>query len=156
MKLFIQVAIGLMVLMSSTIASWYEGSTLTMAIWEWKHTAVFSKWINGSVNEANDILTIDYFIYAAKFTPTYPLAMLLSGTYLLILIGYMLCRGKTKQFSYFLTFVGIVFLILCNLVSDSPTTGLTMFFYSSLFIGILMMGIAMILIVTTKRKQIIT
>ncbi|MER2006577.1 MULTISPECIES: YjdJ family protein [unclassified Psychrobacillus] len=156
MKLFIQVVIGLMLLIFSTIASWYEGSTLTTAIWEWKHTAVFSKWINGSVNQANDILTIDYFIYAAKFSPAYPLTMLLSGTYLIILIGYILFRGKTKLFSYFLTSVGIVFLVLCNLVSGSPTIGLTIFFYSSLLIGILAIGVAIILLVTNKNKGITT
>ncbi|WP_298471246.1 DUF4306 domain-containing protein [uncultured Psychrobacillus sp.] len=156
MKLFIQVVIGLMLLIFSTIASWYEGSTLTTAIWEWKHTAIFSNWFNGSVNQTSDILTIDYFIYAAKFAPAYPLAMLLSGTYLIILIGYILFRDKTKLFSYFLTCIGIVFLVLCSLVSGSPTIGLTIFFYSSLSIGILAIGVAIIFLVTNKNKGITT
>ncbi|MEK4520335.1 YjdJ family protein [Psychrobacillus sp. FSL W7-1457] len=156
MKLFIQAGIALGVLVFSTIASWYEGSTLTQDIWEWKHTAVFSNWFNGSVNQTNDILTIDYFIYAAKFVPAYPLAMLLSGTYLIILIGYILFRRKTKLFSYFLTGIGIVFLVLCSLVSGSPTIGLTMFFYSTLLIGILAIGVAIILLATNKNKGITT
>lgn len=155
MKLFIQASVALMVLVFSTIASWYEGSALVQAPLEWKHTAIFSKWINGSVNQANDILPLDYFIYAAKFSPAYPLAMLLSVTYLLILIGFVLFKGRTKALAYFLTSVGTVFLILCSLVSGSPTTGLKMFFSTSLLLGILAVAIAVILIFTNKNKKTI-
>lgn len=155
MKLFIQASVALMVLAFSTIASWYEGSTLVQSPLEWKHTAIFSKWMNGSVSQANDILPLDYFIYAAKFSPAYPLAMLLSGTYLLILIGFLLFKGRTKALAYFLTTVGTVFLILSSLVSGSPTAGLKMLFSTSLSLGILAVAIAVILFFTNKNKETI-
>lgn len=153
LKLFIQVSIAFIILIFSTIASWYEGSALVQSTSEWKHTAVFSKWMNGSIDQANDILVLDYFLYAAKFSPAYSLTMFLSGTYLLILTGFMLFKGRTKAFAYFLFSVGIVFMVLCSLVSGSPTTGLKMFFNTSLLIGILAIASAIMLFTTNKNKE---
>ncbi|MGE7979853.1 YjdJ family protein [Psychrobacillus sp. NPDC093200] len=154
MKQLIQAGLAIMVLVFSTIAAWYEGSTLIHSTWEWKHTAIFSKWINGSVNHANDIWTIDYFIYAAKFAPAYPLAMLVSGMYLLILIGFVLFKGNTRPFYYFLACVGIMSFVLCSLVSGSPTTGLKMLFNTSLLLGILAVVISLTFVIKNNNKEI--
>lgn len=138
----------------SALASWYEGSTLLEVSWEWKHTAIFSEMVNGPVKQASDILPIDYFVYAAKFLATFPLIMLLSVTYLLILIGYILLKRKDKVFSYFLTSVGVLFLVLSGFVSNSPTIGLKILFISFLLIGMISIVIALLRIFNNKTKEI--
>lgn len=153
-NIIIQSSIALMVLIFSTLASWYEGSKILHASWEWKHTAIFSEMVNGPVKQASDILPIDYFVYAAKFLPTFPLFMLLSVTYLLILIGYILLKRNDKMFSYFLSCIGIFFFVLSGFVSNSPTIGLEIFFNSFLLIGILSIGIALLRIFNNKTKEI--
>lgn len=98
-KFIIQFALAAIFLILSTGATWYEGSTILEKPWEWKHTAIFSQLANGQVEHLNDILPIDHFVYAAKFAPTFPLLMLLSATYLIILVGYILLKRKDRTFS---------------------------------------------------------
>lgn len=144
LKIIIQFGLASLLLILSTGAAWYEGSTILEKPWEWKHTAIFSLMANGQIENLNDILPIDFFIYAAKFAPTFPLLMLLSATYLIILIGYILLKRKDRTFTYFLSGVGVVFLILSGFVSNSPTTGLKIFFVSFLLIGIIAVAIALL------------
>ena len=153
-KIIIQSSTALMAFIFSALASWYEGSTILEVSWEWKHTAIFSEIVNGPVKQASDILPIDYFVYATKFLPTFPLIMLLSGTYLLILIGYILLKRNDKMFSYFLTSIGILFLVLSGFVSNSPTIGLKIFFTSFLLIGMISILIALLRIFNNKTKEI--
>ena len=143
-KIIIQFGLASILLIISTGAAWYEGSTILEKPWEWKHTAIFSQMVNGQVENLNDILPIDHFVYAAKFAPTFPLLMLLSVTSLIILVGYILLKRKDRTFSYFLSGVGVVFLILSGFVSKSPTTGLKIFFVSFLLIGIFAVAIALL------------
>lgn len=150
----IQSAIALMTFLISSLASWYEGSAILEASWEWKHTAIFSEMVNGPVKQASDILPIDYFVYAAKFLPTFPLIMLLSATHILFLIGYILLRRNDKMFSYFLTSIGVLFLVLSGFVSNSPTIGLKILFISFLLIGMISIAIALIRIFNNKTKEI--
>lgn len=153
-RIIVQLSVALMVFIISTLVAWYEGSQIRNISWEWKYTAIFSEMLNGPVKQASDILTIDYFVYAAKFFPTFPLLMLHSGTYLLILIGYSLLKQNNKKFSYFLTCIGVLFLILSGLVSTSPTYGLKIFFYSFIFIGISSIGISLLRLSKYKTKEI--
>jgi len=153
-KIIIHSSIALMAFIFSALASWYEGSKILDVSWEWKHTAIFSEMVNGPVNQASDILPIDYFVYAAKFLPTFPFIMLLSGTYLLILIGYILLKGNDKMFSYFLTSIGVLFLIFSGFASNSPTIGLKIFFISFLLIGMISIVIALLRIFNNKTKEI--
>ncbi|WP_166462444.1 YjdJ family protein [Psychrobacillus vulpis] len=152
-NIFIQSCIALMFLVFSTVASWYEGSKILHLPWEWKYTAIFSKVVNGPVEKASDILPIDHFVYAAKFAPTFPIIMLLSSTYLLILVGYILFKHNDKKFSYFLSSIGVLFLVLSGFVSNSPTIGLKYFFTIFLFIGIISIVIALIRIFQYMTKD---
>lgn len=142
-KIIIQFGLASILLILSTGATWYEGSTIVEKPWEWKHSAIFSQMANGQVENLNDILPIDHFVYAAKFAPTFSLLMLLSTTYLIILVGYILSKRKDRTCSYFLSGVGVLFLVLSGFASKSPTTGLKILFVSFLLIGILAVAIAL-------------
>ena len=126
-KTMMQFGVSFMLLLFSTGAAWYEGSALIEDSFEWKNTAIFSQIVHGSVTNANDLLAIDYFVYAAKFLPMFPLLMLLSGTYLILLIGYFLLKRQPKPFAKFLFLLGLLFLVVSFLISDSPTSGLKIF-----------------------------
>lgn len=149
----IQSSIALMTFIIAAFSSWYEGSAILEVSWEWKHTAIFSEMINGPVTQASDILPIDYFVYAAKFFPTFPFIMLLSVLYLLILIGYILLKRNDKIFSYFTTSIGLLFLVLSSFVSNSPTIGLKILFISFLFIGMISIAIVLIRTYINKTKE---
>ena len=153
-KIIIQSFLALMAFIFAALASWYEGSAILDESWEWKHTAFLSEMVNGPVKQASDILPIDYFVYAAKFLPTFPLIMLLSGTYFLILIGYILLKRNDKMLSYFLSSIGVIFLVLSGFVSNSPTIGLKIFFISFLLIGMISIVFALIRIFNNKTKEI--
>ncbi|MFJ7934554.1 YjdJ family protein [Sporosarcina sp. NPDC096371] len=152
-KMLVQFGLASIVLLFSTGAAWYEGGTIAEIPWEWKHTAIFSQMANGQVEVVNDILPIDRFVYAAKFAPTFPLLMLLSGTYLVFLIGYKLFNRSDRSLSVFLSGIGVLFLVLSGFVSNSPTMGLKIFFVSFLLIGIGSIVIALLRFVNRNAKE---
>ena len=152
-RVVIQLVLTSILLLFSTGAAWYEGSALLEHSWEWKHTAIFSGIVNGQVENASDILTFDYFIYAAKFAPVFPLLMLLSVTYLIILMGYISLKRNYKVFTYYLMSIGFLLLMLSGFVSNSPTSGLKIISTSLLFIGILLI-ITLVRLVGNKAKEI--
>jgi hypothetical protein len=143
-RMMIQFGLASMLLLFSTGSAWYEGSQILEDPWEWKYTALFSQMENGKVENANDIVPIDHFVYAAKFTPAFPLLMLFSGTYLLLLIGYMVLKRNHKMFAYLLSFVGVLFLVLSNLISRSPTIGLIFIYNTLISSGILLLIVGFI------------
>lgn len=122
-----------MILLLSTFVSWYEGSAIIDLPWEWEYSTPFSQ-SNGEIQNGNQISQLDYFVYAAKFHPAFPLVMLISFLYLLILVSYHVL--KTKHFIYFLSFVAASLFVLSYFVSNSPTIGGTVFFYFSMLTGI--------------------
>ncbi len=153
-RVVIQMVLASILLLFSIGVSWYEGSALLGHSLEWKHTAIFSGIVNGQVENASDILAIDYFIYAAKFAPAFPMLMLLGGIYLISLMGYILFKRNLKVFTYYLTSIGFLLLVLSGFVSNSPTSGLKIISASLLFFGILFLVIALIRLVNNKVIEI--
>ncbi|RDW19643.1 DUF4306 domain-containing protein [Oceanobacillus chungangensis] len=95
----------------------------------------FSKLINGEVTNATDIVVLDYFVYATKFYPTFPIIMTLSGIDLLVLIGYFIFRMSRKFISY--TFIiGILLVLLSTSLINPRTSGGKSFFYTFLVSGL--------------------
>jgi len=154
-NVIVQSIIAFLAFIFSTLATLYEGSKILEVPWEWKHTAIFSEMVHGRpVMQESDILRIDYFVYAAKFLPTFPLIMFLSATYILFLFGYILLKHNNKLFLYFLSTIGLLFLILSGFVSSSPTVGLEIFFISFLSIGVILIIIVLLRIFNNKNKEI--
>ncbi|MDE5414277.1 YjdJ family protein [Alkalihalobacterium chitinilyticum] len=150
---FIQLGIAITSLLFSTFASWYEGSAILDNPWEWKYSTPFSQLLYGDVQNINQISQLDHFVYAAKFQPTFPLIMLISGLYLLILIGYQLFKSRKIRFVYFLSLLAGTLFILSYLVFNSPTIGGQIFFYFGLTSGILcIVGAAIIYFILFKRN----
>ena len=147
-----------MFLIFFTVAAWYEGSTILDNPWEWKYSAIFTHLLHGEVINQQTISQLDYFVYAAKFKPAYPLLMMVSSMYLVILIGYRLLKKNHKGFSLFLSILGIFAITASRFVSHSPTSGGAVFTIALLASGILCLGVGLtyyLRIVLPKKKVII-
>src|SRR5690606_254741 len=117
----------------ATFFSLYEGSQLDDISWEWPYSAVFTNWLSGGVTSADDILTIDYLVYAAKFEPLFPLIMFVSGMILFLQLSFWIFRRKKATLSVFLLLCAIALLVLSGALMASPTAGLELF--SRVFLG---------------------
>lgn len=138
MILFIQLGVALVIFLVSFLFSWYEGSAILQDPWEWKYSTPFSHMLHGEVAKANDISLLDHFVYAAKFHPLYPALMLLSGVYLLILIGWRLFgKRSSKGLLGYITTIGTLLLLLSIIMFNAYTSGGKLFFYLLVTSGIL-------------------
>ncbi|MGG4266244.1 YjdJ family protein [Peribacillus simplex] len=123
MKYFDQSIIAGFFLLLFSFCTWYEGSEILDDSREWKYSAHFSQMLNDQVVDDQDISNLDYFVYAAKFKPVFPVLMVLTSSYLIILTGYALFKRSSKKTALFLVGYGVFFLILSGIVSNSPTVG---------------------------------
>lgn len=133
----IQFGIAIMGLVFSTTITWYEGSAILDNRWEWKYSTPISQLLNGQILNNSDISQLDYFVYAKKFQPTFPLIMQISGLYLFILIGFYTLKDKNKWFAFYLSILGVVLFLFSSFLFHSPTVGGRMIFTSSLISGCL-------------------
>lgn len=147
-----------MFLIFFTIAAWYEGSTILDKPWEWKYSAIFTQLLHGEAVNQQTISQLDYFVYAAKFKPAYPLLMMISSMYLVILIGYRSLKNSHKGFALFLFILGISTIAASRFVSHSPTSGGAIFAMFLLASGILYLAVGLtyyLRVVLPKKKVII-
>lgn len=124
----------------ATLVSWYEGGQLRDHPWEWEHTAVFSNWINDGFTNAENLLVIDHFVYAAKFEPLFPLLMASSFLWMVFQLIFWLFKGHRAARNIFLLFITIASFTVCGILFDSPTIGFKLF---SIFFGVV--GLAALL-----------
>jgi len=123
-----------LILFFSTLISWYEGAQILDDPLEWDYTAIFSNWINGEVTIGKDIVVFDYFIYAAKFSPVFPLLMVISLVVIMFQIFFLLFKNNQKILKIFFVVITFVFGIIALMLFNSYTMGLKIF---SLFFGVL-------------------
>nr|WP_295972126.1 DUF4306 domain-containing protein [uncultured Bacillus sp.] len=90
------------VFLFSTLAAWYEGSSLLDQPSEWKSSTPVTQWLSGPVHDESDILQWDFLIFAAKFKPTFPMIMTVSAVYLFLFLGFHLFKRVKKWYAYYL------------------------------------------------------
>lgn len=142
-KYWSQKGVCLSVLVFSSLFAWYEGSALLDHSWEWRYSTPFSEMIHGSVTAPNQIVGLDFFVYAAKYSPLYPCLMMISASYLALLIGFRLF--KQSGFRIFLALFGVIDLALGFMISSSPTAGGNILFWLFLSVGLFMVVVASVL-----------
>lgn len=124
-----QLVIGFVTLIMSTVISWYEGSEIIDDSLEWKYSTLFSQLFNIEINNGRDISQLDYFVYAAKFQPFFPTIMTVSVIYIfavLIFFIYQLNRQLAIILSGIISCVGIV---SSGIFFNSTTDGGNRFFW---------------------------
>jgi len=130
------VFLALLIFVFSTFVSFYEGSEILDTRSEWEHSTLFS----GTVEKAEDIVVIDYLVYASKFS-LYPLIMFVSAAWIIYqLTSWLFKRNNIVQLIFH--FVVVSFSVgIVLLIQDSPTRGLemfTLFFYLLIAYSIIM------------------
>lgn len=151
MKYAVQYLIALMLLAFSTFIAWYEGSAIRDVPWEWKHTAFFSNVLNGQITNNSDISQLDYFIYAAKFHPVYPILILFSLSYIVTLSGYLLFKNYIKRLTVFLSAISIIYVLLGLTIYSSPTVGAKYFTFVFLFNGLVNLSLATLFFLRMRK-----
>ncbi|WP_053361471.1 YjdJ family protein [Bacillus sp. FJAT-27251] len=144
-RIIIQCGIASFFLLFSTAVAWYEGSAILDNPWEWRYSTPFTHLFYGAVSNPSDISHLDYFVYASKFQPLFPVIMVLSSLYLLALIGYFIFKQEKKGFAYYLSFLGVGLFLLSYFTSNSPTVGGHILFSLFLICGSLCITTALII-----------
>jgi hypothetical protein len=154
----IQLGSAIMLLIFFAVAAWYEGSEILDNPGEWKYSAIFTQLLNGEVVNQHTISQLDYFVYAAKFKPLYPLLMMISSMYLVMLLGYMSLRNNQKRFALFLSILGLLAIGSSSLIPKSPTIGGAVFTTALIASGSLCLGIGFIyyLRMFKQKNKVIT
>lgn len=150
LKYTVQYISAIILFIFSTFVAWYEGSAIRDNPWEWQYSAVFSKLFNGEVTSRADLSQLDHFIYAAKFNPIFPVIMILSLSYLIILTTYLFFQRDTKKLVLIQLFLSAVYFSLGLNVSSSPTIGGT--YFTIVFFIIAIMHLAMPALFYLKTK----
>lgn len=142
------------VFLLSTLVSWYEGGQLRDISWEWKYTAIFSNWFNGEVISSSEILTVDHFVYAAKFEPFCPLLMAASMIVIIFQVTLWLTSDRKTIRNVSFLFIAILSFAVSLVAFNSPTTGLQLFSIFFVIVGIL--SLLIVFLFKSKRQQSVT
>lgn len=134
-KYMLQIIIGLFILTISTFCAWYEGSAITDIHWEWKYSTPFSNLFNIEVVNGRDISQLDYFVYAAKFQPLFPVIMLISIFYIFNVASHYLITLQPKWGLIFGGLISCIILLFGSFIFNSSTVGGRIIFWITLFIG---------------------
>ncbi|CAM5215876.1 hypothetical protein UACE39S_05300 [Ureibacillus acetophenoni] len=137
MSIIIQLLICVCVFLFATVAAWYEGSAIIEDSLEWTYSTPFTNTFGIEIVSGKEIVLLDYFVYAAKFQPFFPILMLLSFIYIIGLVLFIVGR-KNNDTSIKVSFAfGIVYLVASTLFINATTFGGKLFFYILLISSIL-------------------
>ncbi len=128
----------------STLIAFYEGSGIVDNPWEWEYSTPFSHFIGVDVRLASDISTFDYFVYAAKFHPVYPLIMVLSMIYLFIILGLIISKRKKNITALYFSLYSLIMFGLSLVLLNASTLGGKAFSYLFLTVGIVLLAFSFI------------
>lgn len=124
------------VFLLAALISWYEGGQLRDNPLEWPHTAVFSNWANDGFTHADNLWVLDHFVYAAKFEPLFPLAMVISFFYIVFQLVFWLFEERRTVRNAILLLMAVASFTSCYVLIDSPTTGFKLFSFLFAMVGI--------------------
>ncbi|QXE02255.1 DUF4306 domain-containing protein [Terribacillus sp. DMT04] len=116
--------------------SLYEGSNLIEDSFEWSNSAPFTHLLAANPVFPQDILWIDFFVYAIKFYPVYPLLTLISAAVMLSITMQTFNRHKRLAINILQLLIGALILYMSAAYFSAHRFGSTVFRVSFLLIGI--------------------
>jgi len=143
-KLTAQIASAILIFVASTFVTLYEGSSIVDDPWEWIYSTPFSHFFIGEVNQASDISKFDYFVYAAKFYPTYPIIMLSSTIYFSVLLGLIISKIKKRMSTVYFGVLSFIMFIMAIVLRNASTNGGEAIFFLILMYGIILLAFTFI------------
>lgn len=152
-KYFLQLMIGGMVLLFSTVAAWYEGSAIIEHSLEWDYSTPFTHLLDIEILTGKEIVVFDYFVYAIKFQPFFPMVILISLLYMIGLTLFLVGKKNINQGMIIAFVIGLLCLGASSMFYNATTFGGSLFFYTLLISAILTILISMFLFLQNKHKQ---
>ncbi|MGY4691103.1 DUF4306 domain-containing protein [Salibacterium sp. K-3] len=119
----------------AALFAWYEGSELYVDSFEWNRSTFFSHLFGGEITSRDDINMLDQFVYAAKFKPLYPFAMVLCIFYLLCLLSSIIKKKSLNIYTILTLFLGVIHFILSLFLLNGSTIGSFIFCVTFFVIG---------------------
>ena len=156
-KYVLQIIIGIFSFALSAFIAWYEGSAIIDHPWDWKYSTPFSTLFQIELVNGYEISQLDYFVYAAKYQPLFPMLMLLSLFYILTVFGFYLIKHQPKWGLLFWSLFSCTLLVLSGFLFNASTFGGYIFFWMTFImaLGSLMM-LVFLSIRKSKNKQSVT
>lgn len=148
-KLIVQLIASVLLFCISSAVALYEGSALVNKPWEWRYSTPFSSLFRIEIQQGGDILLLDYFVYALKYQPLFPLIMVACVIYSAIIIGVILSKYKLQFSQIYFSLNGIIMLGLSVFLFDASSIGASYLFY---FMGIGGIGFLILGIYSKKAK----
>ncbi|MFL8938041.1 DUF4306 domain-containing protein [Rossellomorea oryzaecorticis] len=133
-----QIGLGVAVLLFSLFATLFEGSEIVERPFEWEYSTPLS----GDVKEGSDISKLDYFVYAIKFKPTFPIVLAISMVYVLVVAGYLFISRK-RFYSLYLPVLAVLQLIVGWFMFSATTSGAQALSYVFIACGLVFLLIAL-------------
>lgn len=128
-KYFVHIVAGCAIFLAAASVAFYEGSALADNSWEWSYSTPVTNLMGGEVQEASDIAKLDYFYYAAKNEPAFPLIMMASILYIVMICGFMLLRLKKRKAVLYFGIVAVLSLGAVGALLEAAASGSRWFVY---------------------------
>lgn len=89
------------------------------------------------MTEVSHISQLDHFIYAAKFKPFFPLVMIVSFIYIVVMTAhFLLQKNDYKKLTFFYSRFSTLFFVIASFFIKSVTIGGTLFCYLFALLGV--------------------
>lgn len=117
--------------------SLYEGSNIVNDPFEWQRSTPFTHLVVSNPIFPQDIVWLDFFVYAIKFYAVYPIMTLTSSV---LLLGLTIRNMKNKKIYINISgiLLGVITLYTSLAFFSAHSPGSTVFRYSLLVIGLLL------------------
>jgi hypothetical protein len=146
------------VFLFSSLVAWYEGSALLDYPSIWPSSTPVTQLMHGTVHVSSQISQLDFFVYAAKYEPTFPMMMTVSGLYLLVFLGYYIFKKVRKWYAYYLFLISCSLFFLGYFCYESSTDGAQKMFtlFSGCGLFCMLIGFITYLMASIRMKKVTT
>lgn len=128
-KFIVQIIAGCAVFLASASAAFYEGSALADNSWEWSDSTPITSMMGREVQQASDISSFDYFYYAAKYEPAFPLIMMASVLYIVMICGFIMLRLKKRKAVLYFGIIAVFSFGAAGALMEATSSGSRWFVY---------------------------
>jgi hypothetical protein len=151
-KYIVQLIVGIIVLIGSTLAALYEGSNIVTNSLEWGYSTPFTNLLGISIDSGSDISKLDYLVYAAKFHPFFPALMEISFLYMFAVLIFLL-RKINLHYGILLSVTVIFLLTTFGYIFYSATASGAQVLFWVTVLGILTYVIMIVLFIVQRKKK---
>ena len=147
--------VAIFTFLGSTLIAWYEGSTIMNDPLEWDYSTPFTELFHGEMKDGKEINQLDYFVYAAKFHPTFPSFIIASLYFILCILGYHLIKRKSKWTLTFWSSLSFFILLLASFLFKSTTISGGILFYIVLATGLCSISVLVYVSLKNVKSKVV-